>query len=93
MLWGTNLEKAILQEANLIGADLSRAKCAGAIFWEADLTGANIHYTDFSDVDLRQTRVTAEQLAHAGSLAGAQLPADQSLRTRLSRGLLRRNKP
>ena len=73
--------------------DLSRAKCAGAILWEADLTGANVHYADFSNVDLRQTTITSEQLANAGSLAGAQLPADHSLRVRLLRGLGRRHHP
>lgn len=91
-MWGTNLEKAILQEANLVGADLSHARCAGAIFWDADLTEANVQLVDFSDVDLRQTLITAEQLGQAASLAGARLPADHSLRG-LFRGLGRRKKP
>ena len=67
--------------------------CAGAILWDADLTGANVHYADFSDVDLRQTNITAQQLAYAGSLAGAQLPPDRSLRVRLLRGLGRGHHP
>ena len=42
---------------------------------------------DFSDVDLRQTNITRDQLIKAGSLHGAQYQGDESLRLRLLRGL------
>ena len=76
-----------MQEARLVGADLSRAHCAGAILWHADLTGANVIDADFSDVDLRQTIITRDQLVKVGSLNGAQYEGEQSLRLRLLRGL------
>jgi hypothetical protein len=60
--------------------------------WGANLTEANVHLVDFSDVDLQQTRITADQLSHAGILTGALLPADQTLRSRLIRGLARGRK-
>ena len=86
-MWDTQLEKAILQEARLVGADLSRAHCAGAILWHADLTGANVIDADFSDVDLRQTIISRDQLVKVGSLRGAQYEGEQSLRLRLLRSL------
>jgi len=81
-----------LQGTRLVGADMTRAHCAGAILWNADLTGANVLNVDFSDVDLRQTIISRDQLLKAASLHGAQFQGDQSLRLRLLRGRARDNR-
>ncbi|WDE08300.1 pentapeptide repeat-containing protein [Thalassomonas viridans] len=78
-LIGADLQGSNLDKANLVGADLRDTDLTGASLKEAklasaDLRGAVLTHADLSGANLRAAKVSPDQLAQAGSLAGATLP-------------------
>lgn len=89
---GINAEKTDFSLASFVNADLTQSRCDGSVFkgadfhqaimrsirlFDADLTGANLRFTDFSfanisGADLRDANITGAKMYGASS-AGAKL--------------------
>ncbi|MFZ9737583.1 MAG: pentapeptide repeat-containing protein [Prochlorotrichaceae cyanobacterium] len=89
----TNLQSAVLVEANGIGgnflaanlrrADLSRAFLAGAVFNSANLSQTNLSYAALNGAEMRAVNLQGANLQHA-NLQGANLRAANLYRANLT---------